>query len=85
MIRQFSRAAVSAIAICVLVAVTVLVHHQTDDLILLTYWYLGASVISACLIAFVIGRRYKDNPVAQVEFFASFLATTRILAVCTGR
>ena len=65
MIRQLSRAAVSAIAICVLVAVTVLVHHQTDDLILLTYWYLGASVISACLIAFVVGRRYKDNPVAQ--------------------
>ncbi len=64
MIRQIGRAALSAMAIAMLVAVTVLVHHQTSDLIILMYWYLGASVTSGCLIAFLIGRRYTAKPVA---------------------
>src|SRR5262245_1163132 len=63
MTRQMSGAAVTALAIGVLVAVTVLVHHQTNDLILLAYWYLGALVISACFVAFLVGRRHTKNPI----------------------
>jgi cellulose synthase/poly-beta-1,6-N-acetylglucosamine synthase-like glycosyltransferase len=64
MTKRLMQYAVTAIAIGVLIAVTVLVHHQTDDVILLAYWYLGAGVISACLLAFLVGRRYTRNPVA---------------------
>jgi len=49
----------------VLAAVTLLVNAQTHDLVLIGYWYLGAGVIAACLMAFVIGRRYTKNPPAQ--------------------
>lgn len=64
MSEQAKRVAVTLVAIAVLVAVTVLVHRQTDDLILRGYWYLGAGVISACFVAFVVGRRYTRLPIA---------------------
>jgi hyaluronan synthase len=56
--------AVVSVVCCVLVAVTVVVHHQTDNWVLLGYWYLGASVIVGCLVAFLVGRRYLASPPA---------------------
>src|SRR4051794_2426113 len=56
--------AVIAVVIGVLASVSVLVSAQTDDLVLVAYWYLGAGVIAACLGAFVIGRRHTKNPPA---------------------
>ena len=50
--------------LAVLVAVTLLVNAQTDDVLLIAYWYLGAGVIAMCLVAFVIGRRHTKNPPA---------------------
>lgn len=38
-----------------------LVNAQTNDVVLIAYWYLGAGVIAACLVAFVVGRRYTKN------------------------
>ncbi|MDQ0031464.1 glycosyltransferase family 2 protein [Arthrobacter bambusae] len=60
----FGRSAVSALVVATLGAVSWVVHHQTHDVVLLSYWYLGAGVIAACLITFVIGRRYTKNPIA---------------------
>jgi cellulose synthase/poly-beta-1,6-N-acetylglucosamine synthase-like glycosyltransferase len=53
--------AVVLVVLAVLGAVSVLVNAQTDDVVLIAYWYLGAGVIAACLIAFVVGRRYTGN------------------------
>jgi cellulose synthase/poly-beta-1,6-N-acetylglucosamine synthase-like glycosyltransferase len=61
----FLQAVVTFAVIGVLAAVTLLVNAQTHDLVLIGYWYLGAGVIAACLMAFVIGRRYTKNPPAQ--------------------
>lgn len=58
------RAVVISVVVCALGAVTLLVHHQTDDLVLISYWYFGVSVITACLLSFVVGRRYLKNPPA---------------------
>jgi len=55
---------VVAIVLAVLVVVSMLVTVQTDDVVLIAYWYLGAGVIAACLVAFVVGRRYTKNPPA---------------------
>jgi len=57
------RALVVATVVAVLAAITVLVHHQTDDVIMIAYWYVGAAVIAACLVSFVVGRRYWRNPI----------------------
>ncbi len=38
-----------------------LVNGQTKDAALIAYWYLGASVIAVCLIAFIGGRRFTKN------------------------
>ena len=56
--------AVTLVVLGVLAVVTLLVNAQTHDLVLIAYWYLGAGVIAACLIAFVVGRRYTRNPPA---------------------
>ncbi len=56
---------VVAFAVLVLVAVTFLVFHQTDHVILISYWCLGAFVVAACLVTYLVGRRYTKNPVAQ--------------------
>jgi cellulose synthase/poly-beta-1,6-N-acetylglucosamine synthase-like glycosyltransferase len=58
------RAAVTGVVLAVLAAVTMLVNAQTDDFVLIAYWYLGAGVIASCLVAFVIGRRFTKNPPA---------------------
>jgi cellulose synthase/poly-beta-1,6-N-acetylglucosamine synthase-like glycosyltransferase len=47
----------------VLAGVTVLVQRHTDDVVMIAYWYFGVTVIIACLVSFVIGRRYTKNPV----------------------
>lgn len=60
----FRRSLVVGFVILVLAGVTVLVHHQTDDLIMIGYWYFGVGVVTACLVSFVVGRRYRKNPVA---------------------
>ena len=57
-------AAVTGVVLAVLAAVTMLVNAQTDDFVLIAYWYLGAGVIALCLLAFVKGRRYTKNPPA---------------------
>jgi cellulose synthase/poly-beta-1,6-N-acetylglucosamine synthase-like glycosyltransferase len=41
-----------------------LVHSQTSDIVLITYWYLGVGVIAVCVLSFVVGRRYTNNPCA---------------------
>lgn len=43
---------------------TLVVLHQTSDPLLIGYWSLGAAVIAACVVAFVVGRRYLKNPMA---------------------
>lgn len=52
---------IAAVMVVVLVATTIVVVHQTDDPVLIGYWWFGMSVISFCVIAFVIGRRYLKN------------------------
>lgn len=52
-------------AVCVvLVAVTGVITTQTDDWVLIGYWYVGAFVIALCLVAFGVGRRYTRQPPA---------------------
>jgi cellulose synthase/poly-beta-1,6-N-acetylglucosamine synthase-like glycosyltransferase len=57
------RTLVVGFVFAVLAGVTVLVHRQTDDLIMIAYWYFGVTVVTFCLISFVIGRRYVGNPI----------------------
>src|SRR5512133_2675415 len=57
------RSLVVALVIAVLAGVTVLVHRHTDDVVMIAYWYFGVSIIVACLVSFVIGRRYTKNPI----------------------
>jgi hyaluronan synthase len=57
--------AVTTTVIGVLAAVSVVVQAQTVDIVLAAYWYLGAGVITACLLAFAIGRRYTKNAPAE--------------------
>src|SRR5262249_6914848 len=49
--------------LAVLAAVTVVVQHQTTDMIMIGYWYFGVAIIRACLVSFVVGRGYKSNPI----------------------
>jgi cellulose synthase/poly-beta-1,6-N-acetylglucosamine synthase-like glycosyltransferase len=57
------RTFVVGFVLAMLAGVTVLVHRQTDDLIMVSYWYFGVSVATFCLVSFVIGRRYLENPI----------------------
>ena len=60
------RTLVVGFVLAVLAGVTVLVHHQTDDMIMIAYWYFGVSTsVTFCLVSFVIGRRYLGNPIAD--------------------
>jgi hyaluronan synthase len=45
--------------------VTIVVFHQTRDPLLIGYWCTGAAVMCACVIAFLVGRRYLKNPPAD--------------------
>jgi cellulose synthase/poly-beta-1,6-N-acetylglucosamine synthase-like glycosyltransferase len=54
---------VVAFVFAVLVFVTMLVHRQTHDMIMIAYWYFGVAVITFCLASFVVGRRYLRNPI----------------------
>jgi glycosyltransferase involved in cell wall biosynthesis len=56
--------AVIAVVIMALEAVTYVVHRQTDDPLLIGYWWFGALVIVFCLAAFHFGRRFLDRPPA---------------------
>lgn len=56
---------VTAVVLGVLAAATTVVNAQTNDVVLIAYWYLGAGVIAVCLIAYVIGRRYTQNTPAE--------------------
>lgn len=47
--------------VVVLGATTFVVHKQTDDPVLIAYWWFGMLVISFCVVAFVVGRRYLNN------------------------
>jgi len=57
------RSLIVAFVAAVLAAVTVLVHRHTDDAAMIAYWYFGVAVIVACLVSFVIGRRFTRNPI----------------------
>ena len=58
------RCAVTLAVMCVLAGVSLLVHRQTNDVVMIAYWYFGVGVITACLVSFVVGRRYLKNPPA---------------------
>jgi cellulose synthase/poly-beta-1,6-N-acetylglucosamine synthase-like glycosyltransferase len=55
---------VTGFVVAVLAVVTMIVNGQTDDYVLIVYWYLGAGVIALCLVAFAVGRRHTKNPPA---------------------
>lgn len=59
-----AHAAVITVVLAALAAVTVLVHAQTDDRLLIGYWWFGALAIAFCLLAFHIGRRWTSRPIA---------------------
>jgi len=59
-----------AVVIAALCAVTILVVYQTGDAVLIAYWLLGALVIMFCLLAFLVGRRFTDLPVASGRVLA---------------
>jgi cellulose synthase/poly-beta-1,6-N-acetylglucosamine synthase-like glycosyltransferase len=40
------------------------VHTQTHDRMLIGYWWFGMSVIVFCVMSFVVGRRFTNNPIA---------------------
>jgi cellulose synthase/poly-beta-1,6-N-acetylglucosamine synthase-like glycosyltransferase len=54
---------VVAFVFAVLAFVTMLVHRQTHDVIMIAYWYFGVAVITFCLVSFAVGRRYVRNPI----------------------
>jgi hyaluronan synthase len=56
--------AITVVVLGVLAAVSIVVNAETADFALVVYWYVGAGVIAVCLVAFVIGRRYTNNPPA---------------------
>jgi hyaluronan synthase len=61
-VRPAIRQGAIAVAVTVVLgAVTVLVFHQTGDVVMLSYWCLGAFVIDACVITFVVGRRHLNK------------------------
>ena len=55
------RVAITLGVVAVLAGVTAVVHAQAADLALIVFWYLGAAVITVCLVTFVVGRRYLDH------------------------
>jgi cellulose synthase/poly-beta-1,6-N-acetylglucosamine synthase-like glycosyltransferase len=59
------RFAVSTVILGVLAWVSLLVNAQAHDVVLIAYWYLGAGVIAACVVAFLVGRRHTKNPPAE--------------------
>lgn len=61
---RFLRWAITLAVIAVLAWVTIVVTRQAGDPVLIGYWYFGAAVITFCLLAFAIGRRYTRNPPA---------------------
>lgn len=63
LLAAFQWATVTTVLL-VLAAVTYVVHNQTNDPVLVGYWYLGASVIGLSIFAFALGRRYLENPIA---------------------
>jgi hypothetical protein len=67
---RFAHAAVIAVMLAVLAAVTVVVHRQTDDPLLIGYWWFGTVVIAFCLVAFYIGRRHRHRPIAPGRVLA---------------
>jgi cellulose synthase/poly-beta-1,6-N-acetylglucosamine synthase-like glycosyltransferase len=59
-----SQALIVGFAIAILTLTTVEVASVTHDWLLTGYWTLGASAIGACLLAFLVGRRFTHLPVA---------------------
>ena len=61
---RVAQVCIVAACVAILTLTTVVVAGVTRDWLLTAYWTLGASAISACLVAFLVGRRYTDMPVA---------------------
>lgn len=55
--RHWHTATVATV-VAALAATTWTVHRHTGDPVLIAYWWLGTLVITGCLVAFVVGRRY---------------------------
>jgi cellulose synthase/poly-beta-1,6-N-acetylglucosamine synthase-like glycosyltransferase len=58
------RWAITLSVLACLAGVTVVVNHETHDVVMLAYWYFGCAVVALCLLAFVVGRRFTRNPAA---------------------
>jgi cellulose synthase/poly-beta-1,6-N-acetylglucosamine synthase-like glycosyltransferase len=67
---QRKHAAVTAVVIAALAITTFVVHLQSDDPLLIGYWWLGALIIAGCLVAFVKGKRYVHLPMAPGKILA---------------
>ena len=67
---RIAHLAVIAVVVAALAGVTVLVHRQTDDAVLIGYWWFGALIIVFCLGAFFVGRRHQHRPVAAGRVLA---------------
>ena len=65
-----ARWVVVAVVTAALIGTTVVVFNRTDDVVLLSYWSFGMSVIVACLVSFVRGRRYLHLPPAEGRVLA---------------
>ena len=58
------RALVILVVTLALAVVTYVVFQQTTDAVMIGYWLLGSVVIVACLVAFLVGRNFEQNPIA---------------------
>lgn len=67
---RLAHAGVITVVFAALAGVTVVVHRQTDDPLLLGYWWFGAVVIAFCLLAFYVGRRHRHRPIAPGRVLA---------------
>jgi len=59
------RWAIVVSAALVLASVSWVVHRETNDIVMISYWYFGVTVMVGCLVAFVVGKRYVHNSIAQ--------------------
>jgi len=56
------RQAAVAVVVAALVATTAVVTSRTHSIVLLCYWYLGAIVITFCVVTVIKGRRFPAEP-----------------------
>ncbi len=62
--RDYLRCVVVATLLGVVAVTTTIIAGPTSSLLLLAYWTSGAGVVAACLMAFLVGRRFTHLPIA---------------------